>query len=50
MGNTSTVEVKGIGQVELVFTSKKILILNDVFYAPEMRKNLIFCFLLNIFV
>ena len=49
MSNTSTVDVKGIGQVELVFTSGKTLTLNDVFYVPEVRKNLISGFLLNKF-
>ena len=49
MGNTSTVEVKGIGLVELVFNSEKSLTLNDVFFVLEVRKNLIFGFLLNKF-
>jgi len=47
MGNTSTVDVKGIGQVELVFTFGKTLTLNDVYYVPEARKNLVSGFLLN---
>ena len=42
MGNTSTVDVKGIGQVELVFTFGKILNLNDVYFVPEVRKFLVF--------
>ena len=49
MGNSSTVAVKGIGQVELVFTSGKTLTLNDVFYVPEVRKNFVSGFLLNKF-
>jgi len=49
MGNTSTSDVKGIGQVELVFTFGKILTLSDVFYVLEVRKNLVSCFLLNKF-
>jgi len=49
MGNTSTVDVKGIDQVELVFTFIKTLTLNDVYYVPEIRKNLISGFLLNKF-
>jgi len=32
MGNTSTVDVTGIGQVELVFTFGKTLTLTDVYY------------------
>ena len=49
MGNTSTVDVKGIGPVELVFNSEKSLTLNDVFFVSEVRKNLISGFLLNKF-
>ena len=49
MGNTSTVDVKGIGQVELAFTSVKSLTLNDAFFVPEVRKNLVFGFLFNKF-
>ena len=41
MGNTSIVDVKGIGQVKLVFTFEKSLILNDVFFLLEVRKNLV---------
>ena len=49
MGNISTVDVKGIGQVELVFTFGKTLTLNNVYYVPEVRKNLVSDFLLNKF-
>jgi len=49
MANLSTVDVKGIGQVELVFTSRKILTLNNVYYVPKVRKNLVSGFLLNKF-
>jgi len=49
MGNTSTVDVKGIGQVELAFTSVKSLTLNDAFFVPEVRKNLVSSFLFNKF-
>ena len=45
----ATVDVKGTGQVELVFTSRKILTLNDVYFVPEVRNNLISSFLLNKF-
>ncbi|MCI11852.1 wall-associated receptor kinase 2-like, partial [Trifolium medium] len=41
MGNASTVQVKGKGSVEIEFTSGKKLTLKDVFYVPEVRKNLI---------
>nr|GMC57792.1 Retrovirus-related Pol polyprotein from transposon TNT 1-94 [Ipomoea batatas] len=41
MGNDSMVKVKGIGQVELLFTSGKKLTLTDVYHAPDVRKNLI---------
>jgi len=47
MGNTTTVQVKGKGTVEIEFTSEKILTLKDVFYVPEVRKNLIYVPLLN---
>ncbi|XP_073220042.1 uncharacterized protein [Cicer arietinum] len=49
MGNASTVQVKGKGTVEIEFTSGKILTLKDVFYVPDVRKNLIFVPLLNKF-
>jgi len=49
MGNASTVDVKGIGQVELVFTSRKTLTLNNVYYVSEVKKNLVSGFLLNMF-
>jgi len=44
MGNASTVNIKEISQVELVFTSGKTLTLNDVYFVPEVRKNLVFGF------
>ena len=49
MGNTSTVDVKGIGQVELLFTYGKFVTSNDVYFVPEVRKNLVSGFLLNKF-
>ena len=49
MGNASSVHVKGIGTVEIEFTSGKVLTLKDVFYVPEVRKNLISVPLLNKF-
>ena len=49
MGNSSTVAIKGKGSVELQFTSGKVLTLNDVYYVPEVRKNLVSGSLLNKF-
>ena len=40
MGNTAPIMVQGKGQVELLFTSGNLLILRDVYYAPEISKNL----------
>ena len=41
MGNNSSIKVQGKGLVELVFTSKNILILRDVYHAPEISRNLV---------
>ena len=49
MGNAVVVPVKGIGSVELKFTSGKIVTLTNVFYVPEVRKNLVSGSLLNKF-
>ena len=49
MGNSTIVLVKGIGNVELKFTSWKIVTLTNVFYVPEVRKNLVSGSLLNKF-
>jgi len=49
MGNSTTIPVKGIGNVELKFTSRKIVTLTNVFYVPEVRKNLVSGSLLNKF-
>ena len=49
MGNSSTATIKGKGSVELQFTSGKVLTLNDVYYVPEVRKNLVSGSLLNKF-
>ena len=46
MGSTLTVDVKGIGQVELVFTFDKTLVLNSIYYALDVRTNLVSGFLL----
>jgi len=47
MGNASTVQVQGKETIETEFPSRKTLTLKDVFYVPEVRKNLIFVPLLN---
>lgn len=47
LGDAHTTIVAGIGDVELKFTSGKILILKDVKHTPEIRKNLVSGFLLN---
>ncbi|KAK9094833.1 hypothetical protein Scep_026302 [Stephania cephalantha] len=49
MGNDATVPVKGIGSVDLKFTSGKVVTLTNVYYAPEVRKNLVSGGLLNKF-
>ena len=41
LGNNSTAQVLGIGDVELKMTSGKVLLLKDVRYVPEVRRNLI---------
>ena len=46
MGNNNTTKVEGKGTVELQFTSGKKLILINVLYVPEIRKNLVFANLL----
>ncbi|GAU39727.1 hypothetical protein TSUD_144940 [Trifolium subterraneum] len=47
MVNAHISDVAGIGDVELKFTSGKTLILKDVMHFPNMRKNLVYGFLLN---
>ena len=42
-----TIEVVGIGKVLLKFTSGREVTLKDVFLVPNIRKNLVFSFLLN---
>ncbi|XP_071923055.1 uncharacterized protein [Coffea arabica] len=37
----------GMGEVELKFTSGRVLTLRDVLHVPEIRKNLVSCYLLN---
>jgi hypothetical protein len=47
MGNSSSTKVLGKGSVEIKFTSGKVLTLENVHYAPEVRKNLISADLLS---
>ena len=47
MGDHRTTKVAGIGEVELKFTSDKTLVLKEVLYTPEIRKNLVSGYLLN---
>ncbi|KAL0309070.1 UNVERIFIED_CONTAM: hypothetical protein Sradi_5849300 [Sesamum radiatum] len=47
LGDSHTTQVLGIGEIQLKFTSGRILTLKDVFYTPSMRKNLMSSFLLN---
>ena len=42
VGNNSRVEAKGIGTYKLTLHSGRILLLHDVLYAPEIRRNLIY--------
>ncbi|KAJ0454765.1 putative RNA-directed DNA polymerase [Helianthus annuus] len=47
MGNVATEPIKGIGTVNLVFTSGKSLLLNNVLYVPGIRKNMLTGIVLN---
>jgi hypothetical protein len=48
-GNSSTAVVKGKGTVNLEFTYEKVMSLIDVYFVPEIRKNLVSGGLLNKF-
>ena len=41
MGNEKRCKVHGIGNVDLVFTSGKKVILTNVFHVPDMSRNLV---------
>ena len=47
LGDSHTIEVAGIGEVLLKFTSGREVTLKDVFHVPNIRKNLVSGFLLN---
>ncbi|XP_074337192.1 uncharacterized protein LOC141674382 [Apium graveolens] len=47
MGNVATEPIKGLGNVKLVFTSGKCILLNNVLYVPGIRKNLLSGVVLN---
>ncbi|GJZ94027.1 zinc finger, CCHC-type containing protein [Tanacetum coccineum] len=47
MGNVATEPIKGLGSVNLVFTSGNSLLLNNVVYVPGIRKNLVSGIVLN---
>ena len=47
LGDFHTTQVIGSGEVELNFTSGRVLTLKDVLYTPSMRKNLMSSFLFN---
>ena len=41
VGNNSKAEVKGIGTCKLVMRSSQTLLLHDVLFAPDIRRNLV---------
>jgi hypothetical protein len=41
MGNHNTVKVLGTGKVELILSSGKKLVLTNVYYVPDIKKNLV---------
>ncbi|KAJ9565193.1 hypothetical protein OSB04_001159 [Centaurea solstitialis] len=47
MGNVATEPIKGLGSVNLVFTSGNCLLLCNVLYVPGLRKNLLSGIVLN---
>ena len=47
LGDSHTVSVLGMGEVQLNFTSGRVLTLRDVLHTPEIRKNLVSGYLLN---
>ena len=47
LGDSHATKVLGTGNVELKFTSERIVILKDAPHTPEMRKNIVSGYLLN---
>ncbi|KAH0654679.1 hypothetical protein KY289_032357 [Solanum tuberosum] len=47
LGDSHITQVLGTGDVELCFTSGRVLTLKHILYTPSMRKNLMSSFLLN---
>ncbi|KAA0035887.1 putative Polyprotein [Cucumis melo var. makuwa] len=47
LGDHHTTKVSGIREVELKFTSGKMLVLKEVLHTPEIRKNLVSGYLLD---
>ena len=47
LDDSHTIEVMGIGEVLLKFTSRREVTLKDFVHVPSIRKNLVFSFLLN---
>ena len=45
--DSSQTKILGSGEVDLKFTSRRVLTLKDVLYTPSMRKNLMSSYLLN---
>ena len=45
--NNTSINVHAKGQVELMFTSGNLLVLRDVYYAPNISRNLVLGSLLN---
>ncbi len=41
VGNNTRIEVKGIGTCRLVMRDGRTLLLHDVLYAPNIRRNLV---------
>ena len=44
LGDSHTIDVMGIGEVLLKFTSGTEITLKDVFHVPDIRKNLVSSF------
>ena len=47
MGKNTPIMVQGKGQIELLFTSGNLLVIRDVYYAPEFGRHLVSGLVLN---